>query len=632
MAESYPRRDQARGLWKINDITKNIKDEGTYPQASSQSSVLFAGGQTPSNSDVIDEINILSAGNATDFGNLSTTCYQNAGCGSVIRGVILHGLNPSASNTMDYVHYASKGNAADFGNAVVSANARRGMSNNVRGIWAGGDNPQQDTIDFFTIASLGNATDFGNRTTNSAKCGAGANSTRGLMAGGHAPSNVNIIDFIQLNTTGNAVDFGDLSAVTDSTCAVTSPTICVWTRVGTATPEVDTEFSQFGSLGNSIDFGDLATGLGFGEGGTGSNSVKGIVGGGDTPSLTNVIQSCVIATRGNFTDFGDLTVAREELAGCSNGHGGIDLFEPRAPELYSPTGKPLVFGGVGVGDIALFNNGSALEFINISTLGNAVSFGTSGVGSGGAAASNTRAVYHHGETGNSNISYVEFSTKGNGADFGDTTVNRGNLGGTSNATRGMFFGGEAPSPSDVIDYITIATLGNATDFGNLTVARGNISALCNTTRAVAFGGYAAPAYSDVMDYVTIASTSNATDFGNLVEASSLGADGAGGSSQTRGIIAGGGAGPSYYNKIQYITIASTSNTTDFGDLTSNRQSFGAAGNGTRGIYAGGAIVPANTAAIDYITIASTANSQDFGDLTSAGQGQNGASNCHGALA
>ena len=31
MGESYPRRDQARGLWKINDITKNIKEEGTYP-------------------------------------------------------------------------------------------------------------------------------------------------------------------------------------------------------------------------------------------------------------------------------------------------------------------------------------------------------------------------------------------------------------------------------------------------------------------------------------------------------------------------------------------------------------------------------------------------------------------------
>ena len=42
MANSYPRRDQARGLWKINDITKNIKDEGTYPNGSTRA--LFHGG------------------------------------------------------------------------------------------------------------------------------------------------------------------------------------------------------------------------------------------------------------------------------------------------------------------------------------------------------------------------------------------------------------------------------------------------------------------------------------------------------------------------------------------------------------------------------------------------------------
>jgi hypothetical protein len=30
-----------------------------------------------------------------------------------------------------------------------------------------------------------------------------------------------------------------------------------------------------------------------------------------------------IATTGNTTDFGDLTVARYALAGVSNGHGGL---------------------------------------------------------------------------------------------------------------------------------------------------------------------------------------------------------------------------------------------------------------------------------------------------------------------
>ncbi len=31
MATSYPRRDSASGIWKISDITSNIKTEGTFP-------------------------------------------------------------------------------------------------------------------------------------------------------------------------------------------------------------------------------------------------------------------------------------------------------------------------------------------------------------------------------------------------------------------------------------------------------------------------------------------------------------------------------------------------------------------------------------------------------------------------
>ena len=52
MANSYPRRDQARGIWKINDITKNIKGEGTYPQGSTRG--LFNIGS--SNSNAVEQI------------------------------------------------------------------------------------------------------------------------------------------------------------------------------------------------------------------------------------------------------------------------------------------------------------------------------------------------------------------------------------------------------------------------------------------------------------------------------------------------------------------------------------------------------------------------------------------------
>lgn len=72
----------------------------------------------------------------------------------------------------------------------------------------------------------------------------------------------------------------------------------------------------------------------------------------------------------------------------------------------------------------------------------------------------------------------------------------------------------------------------------------------------------------------------------------------------------------YYNIIDYITIASTGNATDFGDTTRSgaaNQASGACASSTRGVMGGG--INVNT--MDYVTIASTGNAQDFGDLTAA---------------
>ena len=462
--------------------------------------------------------------------------------------------------------------------------------------------------------------------------------TRAVMGGGKLthPARQDVIQFVTMDTTGNAVDFGDLSAVTDSTCAVTSPTICVWTRVGTATPEVDTEFSQFGSLGNSIDFGDLATGLGFSAGGTGSNSVKGIVGGGDTPSLTNVIQSCVIATRGNFTDFGDLTVAREDLAGCSNGHGGIDLFEPRAPELYSPTGTVLPRGGA-VGDICIVGGGESpspdrtLESIQISTTGNSTSFGnliTTPIHDlYGATASASRLLFLGGSGPSNVIQYIEFASKGNAADFGNLTDSVRNTAGHGNDTRGLSAGGSNPSIVNVIDYVTYATVGNATDFGDLSGTRTLMMASGSNTRTL-FGGGAAPSAVNTIEYVTTASTSNVTDFGDLTVARYGGASS---SSTTRSVFGGGNDG-SASNVIDYVTIASTGDATDFGNLTVAREAIGARGsNQTRAIFSGGYASSSDSNVIDYVTIASTGDATDFGDLVNGRRGSAGYSNGHGGL-
>ena len=89
----------------------------------------------------------------------------------------------------------------------------------------------------------------------------------------------------------------------------------------------------------------------------------------------------------------------------------------------------------------------------------------------------------------------------------------------------------------------------------------------------------------------------------------------------RGIFAGGTPSP-YTNAIEFITISSSGNSLDFGDLTQAKQSFGGTANSTRGIFASGYNAPVfpsghNTDRIEYISIASQGNAVTFGTIDSA---------------
>ena len=103
------------------------------------------------------------------------------------------------------------------------------------------------------------------------------------------------------------------------------------------------------------------------------------------------------------------------------------------------------------------------------------------MGAAGAGTSGDRGVGMAAETdsGNTNvIQYVEISTTGNATDFGDLTGTYTYGGACSNggSDRGIHGGGQGYT--DVIDYITINSTGNATDFGNL-IAAGNGVAGCS---------------------------------------------------------------------------------------------------------------------------------------------------------
>lgn len=91
-------------------------------------------------------------------------------------------------------------------------------------------------------------------------------------------------------------------------------------------------------------------------------------------------------------------------------------------------------------------------------------------------------------------------------------------------TRGLISGGMTGSSSGhqtTIDYVTIDTLGNATDFGDLTEGRTAHSALANgkNDRAIisagGIDGAGASGYNNNIDYVTVSTPGNASDWGDL---------------------------------------------------------------------------------------------------------------------
>ena len=142
-----------------------------------------------------------------------------------------------------------------------------------------------------------------------------------------------------------------------------------------------------------------------------------------------------------------------------------------------------------------------------------------------------------------------------------------------------------------------------------------------------FTGGQAPGDTDTIDFITISTTGNSQDFGNLT--SNLSNTGSG-ASRTRGLICGG---EPLRNDIEFVTFSSTGNATDFGaNLSGNRRGPQNVSSATRTCVAGGYTAGSpypRTAAIDYLTMASTGTAgQDFGDLTNGVRLFNGGMSCN----
>ena len=101
----------------------------------------------------------------------------------------------------------------------------------------------------------------------------------------------------------------------------------------------------------------------------------------------------------------------------------------------------------------------------------------------------------------------------------------------------------------------------------------------------------------------------------------------------RGVMGGGAVpSPTARNAIHFITISTSGDPTDFGDLTQQRSQLGASASRSRAVFVGGFWNPSTVNNIDFITISSTGNATDFADLTQAQAQMGGFSDVHGGLA
>ena len=93
----------------------------------------------------------------------------------------------------------------------------------------------------------------------------------------------------------------------------------------------------------------------------------------------------------------------------------------------------------------------------------------------------------------------------------------------------------------------------------------------------------------------------------------------------------GGLAAERTDTIDYVTISSTGNATDFGDLSGAQQNMAATSDSITAVSIGGEGGRASTV-IDFVTIASTGNAADFGDQLTSTQELAACSDGHGGIA
>ena len=319
------------------------------------------------------------------------------------------------------------------------------------------------------------------------------------------------------------------------------------------------------------------------------------------------------------------------------------------------TGTRGVFGGGSAQFAQWDTNANNLMYITIQSTGNSSDFGnlTQGRQTGICASNGSRGCFMGGWrkyyvggnvgsnilNGQNTIDYVTFANTGNATDFGNLSNSEsGGSAGASNGDRGVRAAGmyreiSGYGSGDTMDYISIATTGNASDLADTQDRRhrwkgasdGIYGYYCGGRKTTAYYGTAGP-YNTIM-WHNIATTADTTTFGSYVPAFSDETCGCG--TESRLLYAGGiqqfsNENNSWLEKIDYLTAATTGNSTDFGNMTGRRGYAAAMCDQNRAVIAGGSYAQGQTydnypsgTKMDYVTVATTGNASNFGNVQSS---------------
>jgi len=301
---------------------------------------IIAGGRTGTPSATvtssIESIEISTLGDSKSFGDMTNTRRNHGNCSSSTRGLMIAGsYSGSESNNIEYITIASQGNGIDFGDATETDQGESAVASSTRGVHATG-NPSNKTMDYVEIATLGNALDFGDRVISLDEHGAVSSATRGLFCGGGAPSGSApnaTMQLITIASKGDATTFGDLTETRGQLGGGVSDGVRGVVAGGHGSPLIKKriDYVTIASEGNATHFGDLQVGRAE-QAGAASNRIRGVFAGGTNPNATGTylksMESITIATSGNATFFGELSIPRERIGGgqISDSHGGLGGF------------------------------------------------------------------------------------------------------------------------------------------------------------------------------------------------------------------------------------------------------------------------------------------------------------------